>query len=680
MKMRKVLVFLIPAVIFAGCSRNSESSKPFIMNATIKNTADTLSHRHNNIPFTRIEKGVTQVAHYWTKEDGTEKDFTQFCFENFLGTEVERDNAFKHISQNIESLDGNFNQITLNLLRATDLDIGPILPIDRMFAELDTKAHLVDDLFKSKIAFYIILNFPFYNLKEKNELGEQWSRKEWAYIILGDYIKSRVPADCKQEISKAYTEANMYISDYNIFIGRLLDKHGNILFTENKKLISHWGLRDEIKANYSDANGLEKQRLIYECMKHIVSQDIPEQVVNNDIYLWNPYTNKVSDKTKEIASTPEPDTRYKMILRNFKALKAADIFYSDLDTYIKRAFEQDMQMPQEEVEKLFTEFVSSPQVRKVAELIQKRLGRNLEPFDIWYDGFKPRSSYSNEKLDAITIPKYPDNSAFKKDMPNLLKKLDFTQEKALFIASKIDVDAARGSGHAWGSRMKDQNSHLRTRINSNGMNYKGYNIAVHEFGHTVEQTISMNDVDYYMLAGVPNTAFTEALAFIFQQRDLDLLGIKDKNPEKEYLFNLDIFWSLYEIMGVSLVDMNVWKWLYAHPEATPGELKKEVVAIATDTWNKYYAPVFGVKDQPLLAIYSHMISDPLYLSNYPIGHLVEFQIEQYIKGKSFAKEIERIYSIGSITPKEWMKKATGEDISIKPVMDAVDKALMKMNK
>lgn len=58
------------------------------------------------------------------------------------------------------------------------------------------------------------------------------------------------------------------------------------------------------------------------------------------------------------------------------------------------------------------------------------------------------------------------------------------------------------------------------------MDYKGYNIAVHEFGHNVEQTITMNNVDSYMLNGVPNTSFTEAVAFLFQKRDLELLGLK----------------------------------------------------------------------------------------------------------------------------------------------------------
>jgi len=31
---------------------------------------------------------------------------------------------------------------------------------------------------------------------------------------------------------------------------------------------------------------------------------------------------------------------------------------------------------------------------------------------------------------------------------------------------------------------------LRTRVESDGMNFKGYNIALHEMGHNLEQTFS----------------------------------------------------------------------------------------------------------------------------------------------------------------------------------------------
>jgi oligoendopeptidase F len=121
--------------------------------------------------------------------------------------------------------------------------------------------------------------------------------------------------------------------------------------------------------------------------------------------------------------------------------------------------------------------------------------------------------------------------------------------------------------------------------------------------------------------------------------------------------------------------MNVWKWLYQNPQATPSQLKEKVITTAKEIWNAYYAPVFGIKDQPILAIYSHMIDNPLYLSNYPIGHLIEFQIERYIKDKNFANEVLRMFSNGKLTPKYWMINAVGKELSSKPLIEAASEAL-----
>jgi hypothetical protein len=237
------------------------------------------------------------------------------------------------------------------------------------------------------------------------------------------------------------------------------------------------------------------------------------------------------------------------------------------------------------------------------------------------------------------------------------------------------VDPSRGAGHAAGAGMRSDNAHLRTRVEKNGMNYKGYNIAIHEFGHNVEQTLTLYDIDHYSLKGVPNTAFTEALAFAFQKRDLYLLGMTNPGQLDEEFMALDIFWSCFEIMGVALVDMYVWDWMYANPLATADELKEAVLRIAREVWNEYYAEIFGVKDQIILAIYSHMIAYPLYLSAYPIGHLIDYQIEAYISDKDFAGEVERIFASGNVTPDLWMKNAVGTGISNQPLFDAVDEAL-----
>jgi hypothetical protein len=418
--------------------------------------------------------------------------------------------------------------------------------------------------------------------------------------------------------------------------------------------------------------------MIYDVMLHIIHQDIPAEVINNPELQWNPVTNKVFKEGKEFATQPEPDTRYQFLLDNFKAMSAMDQYTPMYPTYIQRAFDDGMEIPQEQIEKLFTDFCGSPQVKKVGELIGKRLGRPLQPYDIWYDGFKARSNMNQDELDKITRAKYPNTAAFEADIPNMLVKLGWKPEMAKEIASHITVDPARGSGHAWGAQMKGDKAHLRTRIGADGMNYKGYNIAVHELGHNVEQTISLYFVDNYMMQGVPNTAFTEALAFIFQKRDLELLGKIDNAPNKEAMAALDNCWASFEIMGVSLVDMKVWKWMYENPGATKQQLKETVVKSAIEVWNQYFAPVFGVKDTPILAIYSHMIDNPLYLSNYPVGHLIDFQIDEYLKGKNFADETMRIYATGSLIPQLWMKNAVGTEISIKPLLNATDAALTKI--
>ena len=357
------------------------------------------------------------------------------------------------------------------------------------------------------------------------------------------------------------------------------------------------------------------------------------------------------------------------MLNNFKAMQEIDKYTGN--TFIDRKFSEDMEVSLADVEKLFDDFLSAPELKAVGKMISKRLGRKLEAYDIWYDGFKARSNLDETKLNEQTQALYPNAEALDKDLPNILQKAGFTPERARYLADKITVDAARGSGHAWGAAMKGQQSHLRTRIPETGMDYKGYNIAIHEFGHNVEQTLSMYDVDYYMLSGVPNTAFTEALAFVFQKRDLELLGIADKNSDKQAMDVLDKIWSMYEICGVSMLDISVWKWMYAHPDATAGQLKEATISLSKEIWNKYYAPVFGVKDETVLAVYSHMISYPLYLSAYAFGQIIEFQLDQYLEGKDFATEVERIFRQGRLTPNRWMQEATGSPLTVEPMLHAV---------
>jgi hypothetical protein len=678
MSIMKNVIIMAIILMMAACGGQKEKQpvlSGFIPQNIQQQAIDDLVEKHGIGQATHIQKGVAQAAALWREEDGTADEFKAFCLEQYVGGEAEREKLFNALSRNFEALWGHNNQINIELNKPLHLDVGELQPVDLIFAGFAPGAHFYDDFFKNKIAFITILNFPFYNLEEKAANASGWSRLDWAFTRLGDIFISRVPASVSQEISRISTESDNYISEYNIRMGKLVDNEGNTLFPEGMSLITHWGLRDELKSNYGAENGNPKQEMIYQVMLRIINQDIPKQVINNADYTWNPFENKVFSNGETVNTQPEPNTRYQLLLDNFSAHRKADIYHPNYPTYIERAFDQGLELSMEEVEALFVELVGSPVLKNVGALISRRLGRDLRPYDIWYDGFKARSSISEEFLDEKTRRLYPDAATFEEDMPNLLMKLGYNRDRANYIASKIVVEASRGAGHAWPARMRSQMSRLRTRIPASGMDYKGYNIAIHEFGHNVEQTISLYDVDHYTMSGVPNTAFTEALAFIYQTRDLELLGIQTNEPNVEYLNTLDKLWGSYEIMGVSLVDMAVWRWMYDNPNATAEQLKDETIRIAREVWNNYFAPVFGENDSPILAIYSHMIAYPLYLSAYPLGRLIEFQIEQYINGKNLATETDQMFKAGRLIPQEWMRNAVGQPISAQPMLEAAAEAV-----
>lgn len=682
--MKNTFYLILSALFIFGlfsCKSNTSGTenmkeKRFISEKSVSEVTKSLLDSIGETQRIRIERGVKQVAQLWQQTDGTNEDFTTFCMENFIADSVQLDVLYKRLEKNFETLSGYFNEIDVTLKEPIQLVGFEESPVDMLFGGYDVRAHMDDDFYANKIAFVTALNFPFYSLDEKTKLGDTWTRKQWAYARMGDRFTSRIPAQVQQHLSQTLTNADSYISNYNIYMGQLVDAKSEKLFPADMKLITHWGLRDELKSDYADkVNGLNKQQLIYEVMKRIIDQSIPSEVINNGKYTWNPVENKIFDSGKELPSKPENDVRYEVLLQNFKANRQIDAYSPNFPTALSRNFDAAMEIPQKDVENLFKSLLSSQQVKEVAAYIKSRLGRDLQPFDIWYNGFKAKGEISEDELTKITSAKYPTPLAVEKDLPNILIKLGWKPEKARQIASQVQVDASLGAGHAWGAVLRGQKARLRTRIGENGMDYKGYNIAVHEFGHNTEQTITLNDVDYWMLNGVPNNAFTEAVAFMFQKRDLELLGVKNANPDAEAFLALDNFWASYEIMGVALVDIAVWEWMYANPNATPAQLKDAVITEAKKVWNEYYAGILGGKEEPILGIYSHMIDYPLYLSYYPIGHLIDFQLEKQMKGKNMADEMQRMYTQGRIVPQIWMKNGVGQAISVEPTLKAVDEAL-----
>jgi len=659
------------------------------MKQTIAGLENEMAQKWGEAERPRIEQGIRQAAGFWRAEDGDEKAFAEVVRTYYAGDSVARNAFFSRMEKCLESLDGHMNEIARDFRWQTDLDLGEVYPFDQVLAGYDPSAHFVDDSFQNKLAFAVLLNFPVTTLKERLEQGPAWSRRQWAEARLAERFSKRVPAQVNLAITEAGSTADHYIADYNIWMHHVVDAKGMRLFPPKMRLLSHWNLRDQIRGDYSDGkNGLAKQRQIAQVMDRIVTQTIPQVVIDNPYVDWDPAANTVkaslerdSDKPApsdmKVTTAPEPDTRYAMLLKTYQAARMEDPYSPTAPTLIDRRFEQNRQIPEERVKAMLVEVLSSPLAPRVAALVESRLGRPLEPFDVWYNGFRPRGSYTEEQLDAIVKKKYPSAEAFQEDIPNILVKLGFSKDRADYLGSRILVDPARGSGHAAGAHRRADKAHLRTRVEKDGMNFKGYNIAVHELGHNVEQTFSLNDIDSTLLEGVPNTAFTEALAFVFQAHDLELLGLAAPDAQSNALRALNDYWATFEIAGVALVDMAVWHWMYAHPNANPSDLKAATIQICKDVWNTYYAPIFKKKDVVYtLGIYSHMIDSLLYLPDYPIGHLIAFQIERQVqKAGNLGKEFERMSKAGNIAPDIWMTQATGEPVGAQALLAATEKAL-----
>ena len=658
--------------------------------------ANLLLKKHGDSQRARIERGLKQVAAMWRRQDGDDRARRAFVEQWFESDPRKLSALLGRFEYTLEQVDGYFLDIGRELRRYSELELGPELPIDEQLAALDLSAHSSEDLFQSKLAFVALLNFPLPTLDEMLAQGAKWSREEWAAVRLTRRFALRPSAEAQQARARAAAAAEAYIAGYNLWMHHVLTRDGTRLFGKGVRLISHWNLRDQIKAEYAEpdrARGLDRQRLIRSAMEHIVSQTVPRSVIDDPRLDWYVDTGRVTAAPAEEIETEqmsrqgkrpaqavaapdrEDDTRYAMLVEEFRAARRTDADSPLAPTEIDRRFQFDREIPEAKVEQMLESIAASPLAPRVAALIRKRLGRSLEPHDVWYSGFLPRTKYPEAELSRRTRAKYPTAAAYKKDIPRLLEGLGFSEEEARFFDSHIVVDPARGAGHALPSARRGDDPHLRTRVNPDGMDYKGYNIAVHEMGHNVEQICSLYEVDHTLLSGVPNTAFTEALAFTFQNRDLELLGLSKPDAESERLRVLNDFWATWEISGVALVDMAVWRFLYAHPDAGPQQLREATMDIARDLWNRYYQPVLGGKDSLLLAVYSHMVSAFLYLPDYPIGHLIAFQLEEKLRGARFGAEFERAASFGRVTPDLWMQHATGAPVSAAPLLRATEAAL-----
>ena len=214
----------------------------------------------------------------------------------------------------------------------SDLDLGPVLPFDEVIRRLRSSAHVLDDFFKNKLAFTVLLNFPLTTLDERLKDGPTWTpppvgrSRAWRSVSKTHSCRRATQPSLRPE-----RESGQYIAQYNIWMYHLLDSQGQRLFPPKMRLLSHWNLRDEIKADYSDPQtGLAKQRMIQQVMERIVTQTIPasgrqqsrsrlESIHQRSPTRSGERFRRPAPESRSITNAPEPDTRYAKLQKTFLA-------------------------------------------------------------------------------------------------------------------------------------------------------------------------------------------------------------------------------------------------------------------------------------------------------------------------------------------------------------------------
>jgi hypothetical protein len=645
----------------------AEAAAPVTISLTDASARATaaLVAKHGEAQRAAIESGVARVASRWSAADGDAAAFEAFCTKYFVSDAAERTRLLARLEGALEQIDGHLYEMRRTLRRHHDLRGDEFAGVDDILAQFDPSPDLSEQLYKQKVAHLALLNFPKPTLATMLKDGPSWDDSGWAAARVALNFGPRVPVALADRARKRSFEAGKFVADFHVPVGGMVDANGKRWFEGDRKLIAHWLVREEIKAGYGDPDGVHKQRALSWVMARHIDGTIPARVMSGeDKRDWNPAKNTVAGGDPgELLGL----VRYEHWIANFRMAREFDPLYPDEPTAIARKFALEREMPETEVEQLMISLLEAPVRKDLAAFLSKKLGRPLEAFDIYFDDVveaKPAT-----EMNAAVKARFANVKELEAKLPTVLRELGFSDKDADFLGTHIRVEVCKGAGHAMRPYLTGYGAWLRTSSLDAELGWDGFDTAMHELGHNLEQLCSTYFVSRPALRGVPNTACTEAFAFLYQALAKRVLGLEDAAAAQRQ-FAVDsvaTMLSACQIAGPSLLELRAWRWLYANPNATAAQLRDEVLRIADDLWTRYYQRDFGPDNYRILAAYQHMIAHPLYLPDYTLGHMMSHQIRSYMRGKDLAGETKRITSLGCLTPDLWMRRAVGGPVSADPL-------------
>ena len=636
----------------------------------------TLLEQHGATHQERINTGLHHVARLWQDSDGDQATFNAFCEQHFVSDEADLKRLLDRFEIMLTTVHGHLTEIGRDLRRWSDLRGDDFEGVDALMATFAPAPDLSDQFYRQKLAFIGLLNFPRPDLTTMLAEGDDWSIDEWAAVRIGKAFGPRIPVEVNDLARTLGHSSNHWVSSFHVPVGGLIDEDGRKPFDPDRRLLAHWLIREEVRAGYAQEQGVATQRALMWVMKRQIDGTIPQAVMDGSLNDWDPVANTLNGSDAGELLGP---VRYERWLDCFTVAKALDEHHHEHPTAIARKFELAREMPEDEVERLLIDLLSAPVRGVIADRVQAALGRPLEAHDIYFDELSP--SPPIDDLNRMVRERIGDNLGMQKKLPEILRGLGFPDEEAEFLGTRVQVEIARGSGHAMRPGMPQYAAWLRTNSLDDELGWDGFDTGMHELGHNLEQLISTHWVPRPALRSVPNTACTEAFAFLYQSKAGDVLGVEtDPNlPDAWTMDTIQTMLDACQIAGPALVDLYAWRWLYANPDADAAAFRDAVISIATDLWDRFYAEYYGPDPYHILAAYQHMVAHPLYLPDYAIGHIQSQLIRTHMRSRDLAAETKRICSIGCFTPDLWTRKAVGSPISVEPMIKDVEEALSTLS-
>jgi len=638
--------------------------------STQDHTRALLQEKHGVKLAADIDRGVTAAARVWPGSSKTASGaFAAFCLEQYMPPGKARDQLLERLDEYLHVVSGSVGATSKVIRAGVDIADRPMLPAESVLSRFSAGNHLAEDYRDAHVSALVQLNFG------TDDTRPLRTRKAWAARRLSRFGRTVIPARLGQKSVAVNAEVDQFISGYNLNLDRFRFGDPKVRFPKGTKLVSHWGLRDYMTSLNGQRDALPKQRAILDVMRRVVDGQVPREVLDDPSVEWDIPAKKIRNGSGDWRpARGQGALRWEKFRDVWKVTRAIDP-HRVRPNLIDTMFEEVREIPEKTVVGILEAILGSPHATRIGRYMRDQLGRDLEPFDIYYKAFHS-SGPGKSALPYDIRERYPDRDALQAAIPEILRKLGWSKTRAEWIASRIRVDNGRSAGHAWPPYADHDLQLLRVRVDERGCDEISFETFMHELGHCVEGVLSSYEMDYKQLWSVPNTAFSEGFAFTFEDQTDRVLG-RRRQPRSD-AETLVRFWEPFEIAGPSLMEIRLFHWLYENENASAKAIQKKARQIGDEIWHRYYAPIFGDDGYGLMSVYSHIIWGDFYLAEYPMGYVIAYQVRKFLEEKNLAEETERMCGIGSIYPESWMKEAVGSKISVKPLLADTAKALDRL--